>query len=225
MQEPFHARQLQRHSVRFMQNRIMYVTAWAGEDVAISELHPPYNLLLRLLFELCSDIVVQPGPVVIGDPDAGDAAAVAQATFDPEELPCSTGTGFTSDCKVVLQTASNTTVEVSTVPEALCWHASVSCVLHARCNTCVTADARQNEACAAASLLAASALLWEHDKRLILLCAGWRAALHSAAAALRGCEAPDVTRHWRGWAGAFVERVDLWSHAPGAICADWGGVA
>lgn len=99
----------------------MYIAAWAAPDVTTLELHPPYNLFLRLLIELCSDIVVLPGPVCVAEPGCGNAAALAARTFDPEALPCSTGTGYTSDCKVVMQTASNTEVQVRLR------------VLHARC--------------------------------------------------------------------------------------------
>ena len=75
----------------------MYVGVWAGQDVQDLNMHPPYNLCLRLLLELTSHVLVLP-------PSGG------ADVFDPQALPCNTGTGYTVKCAVKRHAASNTIV-------------------------------------------------------------------------------------------------------------------
>lgn len=93
-------------STRFeMQDRTVYVAVWAGDCVQDINMHPPYNLCLRLLFELTSNILVLP---TVKDLD----------TFDPQALPCNTGTGYSVKCAVKRHAASNTLVVVRFRPRA-----------------------------------------------------------------------------------------------------------
>ena len=52
----------------------VFVAAWAGDAVQKPALHPPFNLMLRLLVALCPDVIIPVSP----------EAAVA---FDDEKKP------------------------------------------------------------------------------------------------------------------------------------------
>ena len=77
----------------------MYVAVWPGRDVEELNMHPPYNLCLRLLHELTDDILF------LAPPDAC-------SHFDAHTTPCASGMGYTVKCSVQRHTASKTSVEV-----------------------------------------------------------------------------------------------------------------
>lgn len=82
-----------------MQEKVIYVCVWAGKDVDELSMHPPYNLCLRLLHELTTDIII-PAPANILN------------VFDAQSKPTNVGTGFTIKCSVERHAARTTTVKV-----------------------------------------------------------------------------------------------------------------
>ena len=96
-----------------MQDRTVYVAVWAGERVQDINMHPPYNLCLRLLFELTSNILVL-------------SSGKDFDTFDPQALPCNTGTGYSVKCAVKRHAASNTLVMVR-MPSICLSRSGMSC--------------------------------------------------------------------------------------------------
>jgi hypothetical protein len=82
-----------------VQEKVIYACVWAGSDVGTVSVHAPYNLCLRLLFELASQILV---PFPSG----------ASSRFDHLNLPCKSGTGYTIKSHVQRHAASTTSVMV-----------------------------------------------------------------------------------------------------------------
>ena len=84
---------------RYLQmERRVYVAAWAGDAVQQSGLHPPFNLMLRILVALCPDIII---PV---SRQAGEA-------FDKANKPFESGEGITEDYSVQQLTSANTALQ------------------------------------------------------------------------------------------------------------------
>ena len=88
----------------------MYVAIWAGGRIQETNMHPPYNLCLRLLLELTSHVLVLPP---LRD----------MATFDATALPCNAGTGYSRKCAVKRHAANNTLVIVRS---SLAWQPHLS---------------------------------------------------------------------------------------------------
>ena len=74
------------------------MAAWAGDAVQQSGLHPPFNLMLRLLVALCPDIII-PVPR-----HAGEAFVAANKPFE-------SGEGITEDYSVQQHTSANTALQ------------------------------------------------------------------------------------------------------------------
>lgn len=102
----------------------VFVAAWSGEAVRQQALHPPFNLMLRLLVALCPDIIIPVSPE-------------AAAAFDEGRKPFESGEGITEDYSVQQHTSANTALEVpasSTPPSADHREAAVSL-----CTSCLGA--------------------------------------------------------------------------------------
>ena len=74
------------------------MAAWAGDAVQQSGLHPPFNLMLRLLVALCPDIII-PVPEKAGE------------AFDAANKPFESGEGITEDYSVQQHTSANTALQ------------------------------------------------------------------------------------------------------------------
>lgn len=77
----------------------VFVAVWAGEAVHEPGVHPPLNLMLRLLIALAPDIII---------PVSDDAAA----TFDEEKKPFESEEGVTEVYSVEQHTSAHTGLQV-----------------------------------------------------------------------------------------------------------------
>lgn len=75
------------------------VAVWAGRDMHAPVVHPPYNLMLRLLMALCPDIII---------PVSREAARV----FNANAQPYRTGKGVSKDYTVHSWDSSASAVQV-----------------------------------------------------------------------------------------------------------------
>ena len=75
----------------------MFVFAWGGQDFARKDMHPPFNLMLRLLVELRSGIIF---PV----------SQAAAKELDKESVPFQSGNDEKATLTVSKQTATETQI-------------------------------------------------------------------------------------------------------------------
>jgi hypothetical protein len=85
------------HNTFILQEEPAIVFIWAGKDVEELTMHPPFNLSLRLLVEMASEVLVVTG---------------ADKDFKPELKPFATGKGHTERYSVQRHAAANTAVTV-----------------------------------------------------------------------------------------------------------------
>lgn len=76
-----------------------YVALWAGSAIHEPAVHPPFNLLLRLLIALCPDVVI---PV----------SSAAAALFSMAAKPYGSGAGMSQDYSVQRRASDSTALEV-----------------------------------------------------------------------------------------------------------------
>jgi hypothetical protein len=77
----------------------VFICAWTGQAADEMQMHPPVNLLLRLLVDLAPSVVI---------PVAPQAASL----FDESQKPFQSDVGFIEDFSVQMRTSANTAVSV-----------------------------------------------------------------------------------------------------------------